>query len=326
MAHIIHNDVEMVDNIQESRVTTSNGTSQVSKETPISQGVGLAYGLPETHTCILPWTTFMSYGVLDHDAPLQLALRMNSLWDMMTNGIGTLAAGATIATKGFYPLPVGPSGTNINGAVFPQAPGSLATEMPQWRNYFASLYDFYTVTSCKYRITIINTGNARGADAIVGVQFDSYSDTATSTGNVMPQTKLIEALHFKGINWHVITSSSTEQSTTGGNKYVIEGVYKPGSIKRNIVNDGDVKTWTSTAISTPVLPNLKDILTINLWKAPLNYATAAQTCGNIQVELQYIVQFKDLKLQARYPNTLITNQSILQEISSGITDEVRQLQ
>lgn len=305
--------------VQLARMGPGGGSNTVSKETPVSEGVGLQYGLPETHTVILPWTTFVSYGLLDHDTPLQLQLRMNSIWDMMVNGVTVLASAGTIAAKAFHDRPVGLAGVNIAGATFPQTPGNVATERPQWRDYFASLYDYYTVTSCKYRITILNTTNNRGADQIVGVQFDSYSDTATSTGNVMPQTKLIEALHYKNINWHIVTNSTSEQSTTGANKYVIEGVYKPGQIKRNIVNDGDVKTWTSTNISSPVLPTLKDILTVNFWKAPLNYATAAQTCGNMQIELQYIVQFKDLKQQARYPNTITTTQDITQILNEDPT-------
>ena len=289
------------------------GNNPVSKETPISQGVGLSYGLPETHTAIIPWTTFVSYGFLDHDAPLQLQLRMNAIWDMMANSVTTLASAGTIAAKAFHTRPVGPGGVNTALMTFPQTPSTGATEQPQWRNYFAALYDYYTVLSCKYRITINHTTNVRGTDAIVGVQFDTYSDTATTTGNVMPQTKLIEALHYKGINWKVIRAATSENNSDTA-LTVIEGVYKPGQAKRNIIDDGDVKTWTATGTT---LPNLKEILTLNLWKAPLSYGIPDNICGNIQIELQYIVQFKDLKQQARYPNTITTDQDITQILNES---------
>ena len=192
---------------------------------------------------------------------------MNAIWDMMANSVTTLSSGGTIAAKAFHTRPVGPGGVNTTAMTFPQTPSTGATEQPQWRNYFAALYDYYTVLSCKYRITINHTTNVRGTDAIVGIQFDTYSDTATSTGNVMPQTKLIEALHYKGINWKVIRAATSENNSDTA-LTVIEGVYKPGQAKRNIINDGDVKTWTATGTT---LPNLKEILTVNLWKAPLSY-------------------------------------------------------
>ena len=132
----------------------------------------------------------------------------------------------------------------------------------------------------------------------------------------MPVTRYDEIRAFKDIKWYSIPS---------GKKSIIRGTYKPGQIKRNIVNDGDVKTWTKTDGSTP---NLNEVLTLNFFTDPLYNAryqdvwenaaddeptaTGAAIPGvvNMEIKLKYIVQFKDLKLQARYPNTLTSGQDI----------------
>ena len=176
------------------------GGNPQSKETPISQNTGLSYGLPETHTTILPYTGFISARNLAHDAPLQIAIRSNSIVDMLTfrghaNFLG--AAGTPGAGKEFIAAPLTTGGV-ISGT-YPIEINAGAAERPQWKDYWFALYDYWTVLSMKYRITVLNPSNVRGSDLIVGKQMDSYSGTAGSTGNIMPLSPLIEALHFKNI-------------------------------------------------------------------------------------------------------------------------------
>lgn len=300
------------------------GTNPQSKETPVSTYPSLSYGLQNTHTTILPYRVWYSFGLLDHATPLQANFRMNAVWDMALSTPTTLADAGTIAAKALHTLPVGPGGVNVTGVTFPQTPVNGATERPQWRDYWANFYGYYTVLGCKWKATIVNSSNTRGGDIEVAVQYDSYSDTTTATGNVMPVTTYAETKAFKNIEWHVARASTSESNYT--QPTVISGEYRPGTIGRNIVNDGDVKTWTAVGTT---LPTLKEILTINFFKAGLNYASAANTCGNVCVELDYIVQFKDLKQQAIYPNSVTTDQDIscLINDTNGLTqDDVRMLQ
>lgn len=301
--------------MQVARAGGPGGPSGVSKETPISRYPSLTYGLQETHTTILPWKGWFSITAPNHDQGIKAQFRLNAIWDMFMTTLNDVTDGTTVTTKGIYNKPLGPTGVHVSGNTFPMtiASGANATERPQWRDYWAQLYDYYTVLGCEYKIIVQNSGNSRSGDLLVGVEHDSYSDTATSTGNVMPDAYLYEVLNYKNIEWHTAWANTAEEDHQS-NMCVIEGRYKPGSIKRNIVNDGDVKTWTAT---TSTLPNLKDILTINFWKHPLSYSAATSIQANIQVELKYIVQFKDLKVQARYPTLTITDQDIKQEISDA---------
>jgi len=218
-------------------------------------------------------------------------------------------AGGAFATAGFYGYPATDASPPVRSTEqYPEviAGGGVAvtTERPAWRDYWASFYDYYTVLGCEYEIICEAPQSTVGNDAIIGVQFDTYSDTATSTGNVMPLSYYSDVKTFKNIQWHRVKGNNAVNQ--GNNKTVIKGVYKPGQAKRNITNDGDVKTWTATSTT---LPNLKEILTLNFWKHPMNYS-GVQTVLNMEINLKYLVQFKDLKQQGRYPNRITTNQDI----------------
>lgn len=296
----------------EARMASASGgpgMGSVSKETPISIYPTLTYGLQETHTTILPWTGWFSYGWLDKTAPLKFSIRLNSIWDMFPNAIVDLpAAGATIGAKALFNRPVGTNGANAVNGTFPatMAAGTTTTERPQWRDYWAQLYEYYTVLGCEWKVTITNEQTTRNADVVVGETQDSYSDTAGAGSNVTPDAPLGEMMAFKGTKWSTIHAPSGTDNLNGEpSMMVLKGRYRPGSIKRNIVNDGDVKTWTKT---TTTLPTLKDNQNFCLFQSALAVTAPGTTtsgCGNVQVEIKYIVQFKDLFGQARYPNTVL---------------------
>lgn len=317
-------------------LASGGGNNPQSKETPISNYPSISYGLQETHTTILPWTGWVSAAQLSKGLPAQLRLRMNSPYDMFLDGLlGSPNYGQAFANgTGLYAVTVGTNGLRgAYGSNFPATMGNNSSERPAWREYWSTIYEWYTVLGCEYKITIENPVANLGGRVICGVQFDSSSTTAGSTGNVMPQTLFKDTLAFKNIEWHVINENRSE--TNNENITIIQGRYMPGMIKRNIQNDGDVKTWTNTDPSyagTPSgsIPTLRDVLTLNFWRHPLAYsldnenggpgtppATANQTGVNIQMELKYIVQYKDLKEQARYPSATNTTQVLSQILNSG---------
>ncbi len=292
-----------------------------SKETPISQYPSLTYGLQNTHTTIIPWRTWYSVAQPDHGSPIQTNFRMNSVYDMMITTLDTLSSGLTPAGKGAYIRPLDGSGANAAGSTFPVTPsaGTTTGERGQWRNYFAEIYEYYTVLGCEWKVTVFNPSTARGAGVRCGVQYDSYSDTATNVGNVMPTgANLSEALAFTGMQWHNCTEMGDTGYTNGITQF--SGTYKPGMVNRNIVNDGDVKTWTATGSTTP---NLKDILTLNWWQDELSTVPSTRLGVNVKVELKYIVQFKDLKVQARYPTDSIADQDLTQFLGDGANGDAQ---
>lgn len=343
---------------------SSNGQGPIgSKETMVSPYPSLSYGLQETHTTILPWTGWLSAVALTKNggsgATAKLEIRMNSIWDMISLiAVADGGADTAFGTTGISGAVVGASGKQaLSGTLaFPKrftSGGTEAVERPAWRDYWAQFYQFYTVLGCEWELVVNNpchhmdykritgtlpvaTGVTTGAatqanvahtpawvyefplssNAIAAIQYDSYTENSGSTANVMPATNFEQILAYKNIRWEKIPD---KDRTT-----VIKGSYKPGDIKKNIANDGDVKTWTWTAATgaptgtAAQIPQLKDNLTVYFFQDALN--TTDQPVGvNIQINLRYMVQFKDLKQQARYPNTVTTDQDITVTLNESLS-------
>lgn len=290
----------------------TRGGSQVAKETPISYYPSLNYGLPETQTVVLPWVGWCTMAVkrdrtvtsgVSNDKPVVLRIRLNQPGVYIPQTIATTTLGGAFSNKGIYNVPADqgqdaaaynyPSVLNVNGT----------GQTPQWLTWYGKQYEWYTVLSTEYEIVMVNPISQEGSALLIGTEFDSYTDLATSTGNVIPNDcTLVEAMNFKGMQWRHLGSS--RNVTSDGRMEIIQGTHQPGRIKRNIINDGDVKTWTQTE-STGVTkaPNLKDELVIMAWTHPLmSYGTATTICVNVQVRIKQIVQFKDLRTQLRYPS------------------------
>lgn len=292
-----------------ARVASGPG-GPVTKETPVLLNAKPSYGLQETHTALCVFNGWLSAVALDHTA-IKTDFRVTSPIDCMTTTLGTTAASGAW-TKGLKNVPLnGGSGTRgAAPAVFPVETVSVAhaTEQANWFAFWAKIYEYYTVLSCEYEIILQNPNTAAGSDALVGYDFNSYSDTAGATGNQTPDTStLIDMKSWKHIRWERVEPSSGNNTKMGFS--TIRGTYRPGQAARNISNDGDVKTWTSTLAGAQ--PTLKEFLTLYYFKHPMNTVETTTTTGvNVQYTLKYIVQFKDLRVNARYPKTGVTDISM----------------
>lgn len=282
----------------------SGGASKVSKETPVSPYPTLNYGLQETHTTILPYRSYCSL-VLGGNSTLnyagqKLELRLNGIWDPIITNIETTFNGTT---NGFYSVPIiqaSGSAARTNNGSFPIVMGTdpITGEGPAWRAYWARFYQYYTVLGCKYKICISSADANNTSELLIGYEYDGYT---SSSGNVLPDATLGELFALKGIKYAKVQPKGTD-SLTDGKDTIIEGEYTPGQVRRNIQNDGDVKLWTST--ETAAVPTYTESLHMRFYKAPLNAESASTiSAANIEIQMDYIVQFKDLKTTARYPIT-----------------------
>lgn len=303
------------------------GNNMSKGETPISPWPSISYGLQDTHTTIIPWTGWISAVGMDEITPLKLEVKMNSIFDFVNNNALTTPpnVGAAFVAKGFYSVPITADAKRA-ALGFPESYSGSTTEQPAWRSYWCNLYDYYTVVGCEYKFIIHNPSEVRGNSVIVGTQFDTYTDVGGQAQNVMPSTRLSQAMSYKNIKWNVVESDALAQNKSMA---VVAGNYKPGQAKRNIINDGDTKTWiwTGSAGAAPSgtpnqIPNMKENITLHMWRGGL----AASNTGvygygvNIQMEIKYIVQFKDLREQARYPNTVsVSGNNIVSTLGTDAT-------
>nr|QKE54869.1 MAG: capsid protein [Parvoviridae sp.] len=287
-----------------------NGNNPQSKETPITPAPSISYGLPETHTTIIPWNFWFSQTYNSYPGALalpKLSFRLNSIDDIVASTITNVTSGSAYGT-GTHNVPY--EGTNSRGGgtptLFPRTltVGTSVSEQPFWAAYWKKLYEYYTVLGCEYKITAHNPTiiAQTNSNALILYDMDSHSDAVGATGNKTPDAVLPELMSYKHMRIKAIAGQGGYQQNSNHEPYeVIQGRHKPGQIARNISNDGDVKTWTKTDGS---IPTLKELMNIRTGKSPFFLGAAGDTVGvNYQVEVKYIVQFKDLKESARYPRT-----------------------
>lgn len=325
------------DNNQMVAARAGGGMSNApSKETPISRYPSLTYGVQETHTTILPWRGYCSVKATNFEVPQKMEFRMNSIYDIIKHELAGYS-GTTVNSAypdGIFNFKINNGAPAVIGTnkiiMFPSttASGASATERPQWRDYWAQLYEFYTVLGCKYKITIVNAydGTNGTGDMDFAYEFDSYSQAQGAAGNVMTLGPYNEVRAYKNVKWATCRS----RNPPNANDYttVISGEYRPGMVRHNIVNDGDIKTWTQISANGG-LPTNTDTLVIFAYPNDLsgqvraNGASDGASGGcNIRIELDYIVQFKDLKSQARYPSAN-TGAGTRQDITNDANDDVR---
>lgn len=297
---------------------SSIGAGNTTKETPVLQNAKPSYGLQETHTTLCNFDGFFSAVFLDHTAPLVTEFRVTSPGDCFATTLKTLAVNTAWA-KELYNVPYNAAASRdtATASEFPikTIDAAYTAERASWFNYWAKIYEYYTVLSCDYEIVINNPTGGNLNDALVAWDFNSYSDTAGATGNKTPQdATLMDMMTFKGIKWTKINSTTAIADST--TTKVIRGTYIPGMANRNVSNDGDVKTWNLTDVFAQ--PTLKEFLTLYFYKGALSYAKPATLpVGlNVQYKLKYKIQFKDLRLNARYPKTGGT--AITQTISTDV--------
>jgi len=282
-----------------------DGGSKVSKETPVTPYPSLTYGLQETHTTILPYRGYCSVITGGSSAAgyagVKLELRMNGIWDCVVTNVETTLAGTTPGIYGVPLIQAAPStSARTSNKAYPivHTTDPVTAEGPAWRNYWAQLYEYYTVLGCKYKITINSADSSNVSQTLVAYDYDGYT---SGTGNILPNATLGELYALKGIKYAVVKAKGSNQHQSTG-PTIIEGTYTPGEVRRNIQNDGDVKLWTST--STTATPPYTESLHLRFYTDPLDGDSATNIYGsNIEIQMDYIVQYKDLRTGARYPIT-----------------------
>lgn len=345
-------------NMEAARSGGGGGHNAPSKETPISIPPTITYGLQETHTSIVtatglgnifvnkPTTTFPN-----NWTPVELRFRLNSPHDWFTTTLTSSPTTGNPYSTGVYTgiqpklyQNVMPIATTNQAANLSDGNLALDENTIWWWTYWKKIYEYYTVLSCEYEIIMENIMALDGSDMAVAETKDAWK--VGTSGNKTPSFSVGRAIAQKGFKWHSVPGGSlvpgptavtlTAQTTptatpavqyAGNLEYVnvgpkqrtiIKGHFKPGSIKRNIQNDGDVRTWTMTAGGTT--PDLREELVLFCYKDCMEGSPTGQIIGaNFRVNMKWIVQFKDLREATRYPGA-INQTSVVLSIPGDVTD------
>ena len=191
-----------------------------------------------------------------------------------------------------------PVGTQTYTPAAPVSAGVSTLEKPAWRNYWAQIYQKYTVLGAKWKI-VASSPVRNVSGTLIAWEYDSY---AAAAGNILPDVNPTRLYAFKGINYKTVGTRTTNDNRDY--MQIIEGQYKPGDVRRNIQNDGDVKLWTDKGGA----PVFIESLHMRFYKDPMNVqyvgALGTDLAGvNLDIQIDYIVQWKDPEEPARYPYT-----------------------
>lgn len=296
---------------------------QGSGETPVTLNVSPELGIfTETRTTILPIRFGFSFNKINNSRAITdknwFYIRMNSPYNILKDNTfvdqaesGAIAVGPSVCQaiaygagtnpatlQSFQVGLVPPTGQNSTNA----GSGVIATDkiVPAWRNFYAKIYEAYTVLETQYRITFVSPETTIGNRSIVYVEKDTYG--ATSTGNVIPTDRYPHEYEtWKNVDKHIIYERNNNDSA--GWIKIISGVWKPNTWAKNVKNDADVKTWSVSGAEPS--PDYTENLAL--------IAKSDEYCTdyvnlNVFVELRYVVQWKDLNAKCRYPyhNNLLT--------------------
>jgi hypothetical protein len=309
--------------IGEMRVanTSSTGltdTSGRTSETPVSIPPTITYGLQETHTTVLPAICWFSCPNLALDyTPTTFKFRLNGIYGLMSGAIKS-----AVTPNACWIKKVGETTYYNNTNVGYNFPNELANDdwsymRLWWRETWERLYMYYTVLGVEYELVFSGPGIA-GRKSLIATTIQT-SGSAQNTSVYLPDNVPLRELYgMKNIDFHEL--KQRDNGATGSNMQVIKGTYKPGTALRDISNDGDVKLWSKTdhggAGSNPAYEEYMQVMS---YMHPMSTAgtdpdgaipgtgeppaslPVSSVQHNVQVRLKYIVQFKQLRGEARYP-------------------------
>lgn len=278
--------------------TSQGGMKTMLKETPITLQKH-HFGLPETVTKVLTQTSYITpvTGATPVSGPIQFQFRLNTPYDWFISSLTTPTTSAAYTTAVFTnpALPGTSKSWPSTLAVYPTILSSSTGERPQWREFFEKQYGYYTVLGLEYELTFFNVSTQPGDDVVVAWFTDSYSDTNATfihpTGRPMRDMEQWPDVSFKRV-------PAAGDGDTSKAYRVIKGYYRPGSKKTSVENDEDMKTWTKTTAGT--LPSLTEIMTVSVAKSWDN-AWTGHCPLNCRIDMRWIVQYKDLKNNFRWP-------------------------
>ena len=313
-------DVDMGDSMTlEAKAAAGGDGGTGTQETPVLLNTRWELGVfTETRSTILPLRFYLSMNKLDSMTGVAFNLRLNAPYNLTTTSMVSQTAGSarvkgvsvdappdgltntTTQLQGYTSaITLGGQSLTASGSGVP-----AGTDLkPAWRQWYDKLYDSYHVVKTEYRVKFRNARSAIDTDAVVYYDYDV--STANNTGNTMPTT--LDQEYYK--TWkHVEQVKVAPKAQANGEKYVatIEGTWVPGSIAKNTVNATDIKTWYTTgAAPTPAWTEQLSMI------AFLRGGASAYTHLDVEVEVAYYVQYRDLKDTVRYPYAGMTNVDLI---------------
>lgn len=253
-----------------------------TNETPVDDIPVAKYNpFPKTQNVIMDYYAYNAGGTLteanDGTSIAVWAYRLNSIYDIATSNKSS-ENGVPDAPEGTPSVPVG-------------------------REYWMRFYDYWTVVKCEYKLRLRPT--TRKNTAQYTVYLYEHGDKAPpvltndTTGVTIPhQYKMRHCKEFKHMcalpeNGNI--SDKLENNVNHPHNWIeFSGIYYPGSIDHDVVEDEQAQIWNKPT----EVPPTREILTFHVQRSPTSDNSPLNF--NFEIYLKYTVQLKDLKKQFEY--------------------------
>lgn len=276
---------------------SAGGRGGMHGETPISPYDFVQIGLPKTVTTKLPYYRYVGTNTVatgtGSSAVNGYAFRLNSIYDVQ--------AGSTFYDIGWDAGQVNPAADATVGTV----------NLPKWRPYFADKYQYWTVIGCDYKLRMRCTTLHQNASLMCymfkcGLQKPPLVDTAGTPAVITHEWKRTHTgVEYKELRAQPTRASGQTGAGTFGttqdvqwndNWITFSGRVKPGMVDHEIQEDEFSQTWHRIN----EVPPTPELLVFHVQRAP--WSPDVELNFEFEMELTYLVQFKDLKAIFQYPH------------------------
>lgn len=269
----------------------AGGGMNHGRETPVDPVAKIYKTIPwdETANTILPYVYYQPFNAptLAQSTPVGLRFRLNSPYDcMVASNLSTWTPDDDIADL---------------------ATGTPVIESTQWWNYWSKIYRHWTVVGSRYRIKLFHltaqTGTDNQAEYSMWVYHHSntnppiFQRNADNTGDIRVPDR-VRKWHRNGKLTQFRPNHSVNDRSSDPVGYTT-GSFAPGQIEGEVTDTQEDEVW----VKVGGVPKLGQYCTIFLqpsddWDARKNLLavneTLAPTKFMIKIEVEYLVQWKDL--------------------------------
>lgn len=255
---------------------------EMSQVTKISRFPYAYEGIPKQYTTIMPFraTLASNVGVMNAQDVVtnqSYYVRMESVYDIIKANGNTYSANPAVVADGQ---------DSGDGAVI---------QRPYWREYWMQFYEYWTVLETRVKLNCWITGTNGTRAAVMYWGYTGLQKVPLEYGNPAVPLRERDYDRMKGFKKIFLRPNPDGSRHQFENSKQISFVYHRGDGVHEVAEDELVQTW----IKGDNVPKEQNNLTIIL-TSPQN--TNGLTTGiNIEIEIEYVVQMKDLKAIYQFP-------------------------
>lgn len=254
------------------------------------------YQLQDTHTTILPMYFNFSFAGLDHTGGVRITINCTNILNPFESSPGLAICPVTgNIAKGVFLGMIPDSATwpaTRQDGVVPSATTTTVDSYVQGHKFWSKIYEYYTVTKCHYALRIYpNAYSDRKKNGYMMGQYrEAFKKTERANQARPDGVSLWKMKHQEGVVW---TEKLGVSLADGTQNYINEydGSYNAGSVKTNVQNDEDQKTWHKIGDE----PDLQETHNFVFYRPPTvpRNEPATNFRFNATLEVKYVVQYKD---------------------------------